>query len=372
MFVVALSFIITGKIYPGFGPKASIFINGNAMIKLEIIRSEQEWEALSEPWNQLLSTSITDVPFLRYEFLSTWWQHRGGGEWSADDKLYIITGRDAAGELVSALPLFTSKNHAGKPALIGLGSVEIADFLDLLALPEHLDAFLDAALAHLTGPDAPDWEIMELFNLLEESPSLLALKRASENHGLVFAQEQLQPAPNITLPDSFDTYMEGLDGRYRREMIRKMRNALRYFIPVTVSKVGPEDDLSAEMEGFFAMMREESEKDAFLSEAMVAQMQAIAQVGFENGWLDLRFMNVGREKAAGYFNFIYNNRVWVYNSSKAEKFASLSPGISLIGLLIEEAIEAGYSDFDLMRGDEGYKYQLGGVDRWVVKAVVSR
>ena len=83
-------------------------------------------------------------------------------------------------------------------------------------------------------------------------------------------------------------------------------------------------------------------------------------------------MNVGREKAAGYLNFTYNNRVWVYNSARASKFDSLSPGISLMGLLIEEAIEAGNTDFDLMRGDEGYKYQLGGVDRWVVKAVVSR
>ena len=32
-------------------------------------------------WNALLSESITDVPFLRYEYLSAWWSTRGGGEW---------------------------------------------------------------------------------------------------------------------------------------------------------------------------------------------------------------------------------------------------------------------------------------------------
>ena len=342
------------------------------MIELKIIQSEEAWHALSEPWNHLLAKSSMDVPFLRHEFLSAWWQHRGGGEWSAEDQLYIITGRDETGELAAALPLFLSKNHAGEPALIGLGSVEIADFLDLLALPEILDEFLNAALTHLTGPDAPAWRSLELFNLLEESPSLPALAAAAEKHGLSFAQERLQPSPFISLPDSFDAYLDRLDGRYRREMVRKMRNALRYFIPVTISKVGPGDDLSTEMEAFFAMMREEADKAAFLTEPMEAQMQAIARAAFDHGWLDLRFMNVGREKAAGYLNFTYNNRVWVYNSARASKFDSLSPGISLIGLLIEEAIEAGSTDFDLMRGDEGYKYQLGGVDRWVVKAVVSR
>jgi len=342
------------------------------MIELEIIRSESAWESLAEAWNALLAKSITDVPFLRHEYLSAWWQHRGGGEWSQEDEMYVIIGRDPSGAMVGALPLLTSKNHAGGSVLVLLGSVEISDFLDVLAPQAQLENFLDAALAHLSGPDAPAWETIELFNLLEESPSLPSLEAAASKHGLTFSQERLQPAPSITLPQDFDTYLKGLDGRYRREMVRKMRNALRYFIPVSITRVDDQDTLAEEMEDFFTMMREESDKDAFLTEAMAAQMQAIAQAGLENGWLDLRFMLVGREKAAGYLNFVYNDRVWVYNSARAEKFGSLSPGISLMGLLVEEAIEAGYQDFDLMRGDEDYKYQLGGVDRWVVKAEIKR
>lgn len=342
------------------------------MLNIEIIQSESAWDMLAESWNQLLSRSVTDVPFLRHEFLSAWWQHRGGGEWSEEAQLHVVLGRSPHGELAAALPLFKSKNHAGKPALILLGSVEIADFLDVLCPPDLLDEFLSAALDHLTGSDIPAWETLELFNLPEDSPTLAALSAAARARGLVFSQERLQPAPFIPLPDSFNDYMESLDGRYRREMLRKMRNALRYFIPVEVVRRGPQDDLAAEMEDFFAMMREEAEKDAFLSAPMTAQMQAIAAAAARHGWLDLRFMLVGKQKAAGYLNFIYNNRVWVYNSARAEKFDSLSPGIALMGLLIEEAVEAGYDEFDLMRGDEEYKYQLGGQDRWVVKAVVSR
>lgn len=342
------------------------------MQKIELIQTEAEWEGLSEAWNELLSKSITDVPFLRHEYQLAWWQHRGGGEWLEEDQLYIIVARDAAGDLVGALPLFTSKNHAGMPALRLIGGVEISDFLDVLAPAEKLENFLDAALAHLTGPDAPAWESLELCNLLEDSPSLPALKAAAEKHGLIFEQERQQPSPSISLPDDFETYMEGLDGRYRREMLRKMRNALRYFIPVKMTRVEEGDDLAAEMEDFFTMMREESHKDAFLTDTMVDQMQAIARAAFDHGWLDLRFLLVGREKGAGYFNFLYNNRVWVYNSARAEKFKGLSPGIALIGWLIEEAIEQGNEDFDLMRGDEEYKYHLGGKDRWVVKATISK
>ena len=292
------------------------------MFNIEIIQDETHWAELAEEWNQLLSHSSVDVPFLRYEYLSAWWQHRGGGEWDADS-IYILTARSQDGELVGVLPLFKSKNHAGTPALILMGSVEISDFLDVLCKPELLADFLDAALAHLKTEEG--WDTVELFNLLEDSPTLPVLQTAAEAHGFTYQQERLQPSPFVELPDDFDAYLESLDGRYRREMVRKMRNALGYFIPVTVTKVGEGDDLRAEVEDFFAMMREEPEKDAFLTPPMAEQMQALMAAAAENGWLDLRWLIVGRDKAAGYVNFQYNDRVWVYNSSRADKFSNLSP-----------------------------------------------
>jgi CelD/BcsL family acetyltransferase involved in cellulose biosynthesis len=207
---------------------------------------------------------------------------------------------------------------------------------------------------------------------LEDSPSLESLSATAEKNNLTLIQERLQPAPYIPLPEDFDTYLDSLDGRYRRELVRKIRNAQRYFIPVQIERVENQDDLAAAMEDFFIMMREESEKATFLTGAMESQMQAIVRTAAEHGWLDLSFLSVGRERAAGYLNFVYGKRVWVYNSARAEKFSSLSPGIAQIGLLIQQAIEDGMSAFDLMRGDEEYKYHLGGQDRWVVKATITR
>jgi len=36
---------------------------------------------LQSEWNELLAESVTHVPFLRFEYLRSWWQHLGGGEW---------------------------------------------------------------------------------------------------------------------------------------------------------------------------------------------------------------------------------------------------------------------------------------------------
>jgi CelD/BcsL family acetyltransferase involved in cellulose biosynthesis len=40
-------------------------------------------------------------------------------------------------------------------------------------------------------------------------------------------------------------------------------------------------------------------------------------------------------------------------------------------LLIQDAIEQGRTRVDFMRGDESYKYDLGGVDRHVYRVVLT-
>ncbi len=340
-------------------------------MQLEVLQTETQWFAIANEWNQLLEESIIHIPFLRHEYLVAWWQHRGGGEWP-ESSLYIITARDNNDKLLGAAPMFLSKNHAGEPTLFLIGSVEISDFLDIIVREDNLDTFLDAILKHLTGPNAPEWSSLELYNLLETSSTLSGIEKLTGKYGLMFQQERIQPAPIINLPNDFDEYLASLDKRYGRELQRKLRNAMGYFIPVEWYDVEDEASLENEINDFIRMMREEGEKDAFLTEEMVSQFHTIAQAALQAGWLKLSFLKVGKEKAAGYFNFDYNDRIWVYNSCLARKFGQLSPGIVLMGFLIQDSIEKNRKEFDLMRGDEEYKYHLGGQDRFIVHATIKR
>jgi CelD/BcsL family acetyltransferase involved in cellulose biosynthesis len=43
-----------------------------------------------------------------------------------------------------------------------------------------------------------------------------------------------------------------------------------------------------------------------------------------------------------------------------------------MGQVIQWACENGRPEFDFMRGDEEYKYRLGGVDRFVMRARVIK
>jgi CelD/BcsL family acetyltransferase involved in cellulose biosynthesis len=62
----------------------------------------------------------------------------------------------------------------------------------------------------------------------------------------------------------------------------------------------------------------------------------------------------------------------MYNSGYDTEYASMAIGLMSKALLIEEAITSGRTFVDFMRGDESYKYDLGGKDRKVVRLVLTR
>jgi hypothetical protein len=130
--------------------------------------------------------------------------------------------------------------------------------------------------------------------------------------------------------------------------------------------------LEAEVDAFLALMAEDPEKAAFLTPPMCEQMHLSCRAAFENGWLQLAFLEADGRKAGAYLNFDYLNRIWVYNSGFDRHFMDLSVGWVLLGHLLQWANENKRTEFDFMRGDEEYKYRFGGVDKFVVRAKVAR
>jgi CelD/BcsL family acetyltransferase involved in cellulose biosynthesis len=345
-------------------------------------RSFTGLEPLATEWNALLVESVTHVPFLRHEYLRTWWETRGGGEWP-DSELAVVVAHQG-GRLAGVAPLFAAKNREGDPALLLLGSIEISDYLDLIVHPTDLSVFISGLLDFLghygpaglsvAAPEAESkpWKILDWQNFPEGSPTLPVLKSAAEKRGWTFFKEQTYHAPSIPLAGDFETYLSGIDKKQRHEIRRKMRRAEESDRNVRWYLVSDGATLDAEVDAFLAMMAEEPEKTKFLTETMRRQMQLSCRAAFENGWLQLAFLEIDGQKAAGYLNFDYLNRIWVYNSGIDRRFLELSPGWVLLGYLLQWANENKRAEFDFMRGDEEYKYRFGGVDKFVVRAKVTR
>lgn len=326
---------------------------------------------LAPTWNALVQAGVTNAPFLRYEYLFTWWSTRGGGEWDQNAQLAVITAHEGQ-ELVGIAPLFLTTNHDGQTALMLLGSIEISDYLDLIVRPEQLQVFISGLMDWLRSDFPTAWQVLDLYNLPDSSPSLAAIEKSLAGTDWGYAQNIYQPSPFITLSGNFETYLNGIDKKQRHEIRRKIRRAEESNRGVRWYIVEDETKLDSEMDDFLGLMDHDSEKTAFLTTDMRLQMKKSAQAAFSAGYLQLAFLEVDGKKACGYLNFDYDRKIWVYNSGLDRQFMDLSVGWVLLGYLLEWANNHQHTEFDFLRGDEDYKYKFGGQKRHVMRVKISK
>ncbi len=322
----------------------------------------------AQEWNDLLSESISDTPFLRYEYQQAWWQHRGGGEWK-NAQLILVTAREN-GKLVGIAPLFVAE-YENQPALLLNGSIEISDYLDLIVRKEDHAIFLTGLLDFLASSLADSWSKLDWYNLPDDSPTLAALKAEGEKRGWAHLEEVYRPTPRIAFNGDFEAYLSGIDKKQRHELRRKMRRAEESG-RVKFTIVPKDADIEPELETFFHLMIQDSNKALFLKEVMRDQMSISLRAAHDYGYLWLAFLEVDGVRAAASLNFDYKGKLWGYNSGVSRDHMELSPGWVLMGLVFQWCCENGRYEFDFMRGDEDYKYRLGGVNRFVMRARLNR
>ena len=342
-------------------------------MEFQRITTLKAFDQLATEWNTLLTESITNVPFLRHEYLRGWWEKLGGGEWE-NAELAIITAKEDD-KLVGIAPLFsTSRSEEGGTgkSLMLLGSIEISDYLDVIVREENLTRFITGLFTFLENENQLDWNQLDWFNIPEDSKSIESIKNSAEVKGWTYKQENFRPAVAVKLAGDFDEYLAGIDKKQRHEIRRKMRRAAEFYIPTSWKILNDESQLEDGIDDFLKLMALEPEKAKFLTSEMQEQMKIVIREAWKAGWLQLSFLEVGEVKAASYLNFDYDGTIWVYNSGMDPRFNDLSPGWVLLGHLLMWANEQGRKVFDFMRGDENYKFKFGGVAQHVQRITISK
>lgn len=322
-------------------------------MRTELIVGESAFTELAAEWDELAGRGMTDTPFQTLAYQKSWWAHLK----PEGSTLVTIATRSDSGELLG-LGCFFNLNGS----LHFNGCVEETDYLDLICLPEQAESVWRATVSCLLSMNAPAWSTMDLCNVPEVSPTRIILHTLAGELALQWEENVQEVCPIIQLPTSFDAYLESLESKQRRELVRKLRRAEGSDVITTI--VNPEDDIRYEVESFLDLLQKSTfEKRDWLNEGRRAVFHDVAQAAHESGTLQLVFTAVEDRRAAALFNFDYKDRIWVYNSGlDPAAFASLSPGVVLTAKSIEFAIAQGCKEFDFLRGDEEYKYRFGAVD----------
>jgi CelD/BcsL family acetyltransferase involved in cellulose biosynthesis len=311
-------------------------------------------------WRELWERDPGASVFQRPEYLRAWLPEFGG-----DRRPLAVEVRD--GEALRGL---ANLSVDADGVLRFLGDKEVTDYFGPIAAPEDRDAVADAVIAHAARTEG--WTRAELLGLDSTTGWVEALERAAKSAGLSVEQRQHDVCPRVAIPGSYDDYLASIDSKLRHEIKRKARKLEREAGPFTI-RMGSAATLHDDMETFFELHRTSSgPKGHFLHWGMAGFFILLARAFEERGWLRLTMLDCGGRTLAAVLSFAARGTWSVYNSGYDHTMRDLAPGMVLMGETIRLACEEGAHTFDLLRGDEPYKYRFGAVDTPLIALDVTR
>jgi CelD/BcsL family acetyltransferase involved in cellulose biosynthesis len=303
-----------------------------------------------ERWNALLDRSCVPSVFLTWQWQTCWSRAFARGR-----SLELLAARDDAGELVGLLPLYddTGVRRA-------IGGIDVSDYLDLIAAAGTEAPVWEALLERRAAASAP-WELR---GIRAGSPTLEVLPRLATARGVTARTEREERCPVLVLPGSWDAYLEGLDGKNRHELRRKMRRLDREQPGTRVWSEATSSGWDAALTRFLALHRQSKVgKARFMDQAMEGFFREATAALAAAGWARLWFLESPGGVLATFLCVEYGGAVGLYNSGFDPAHARLAPGIVLLAHVIRDAIERQIAVFDFLRGEEPYKYAFGPTPR---------
>ncbi len=321
----------------------------------ELVTDPRAFEELREEWNELLQDSASDGFFLTWEWMHSWWKHLG-----ANRKLFIIAIR-AGARLVGLAPL--AIRGASPLAVPPLRCVELlgsgiagSDYLDLIAR-RGWEKECAAAFASRLGDEGT---LAVLNRLRTGSAFAQALVAELSAQGWRARESRSEVCPFVPRPPGgFAEYLASRGPEHRYAFRRKVQ-ALHKRHQVSFEAVREEKDRAAALDTLIELhARRWSRKgtsEAFNSRAMLAFHHEVTALALARGWLRLFVLRADGVPVAALYGFRYGRTFYFYQSGFDPIWGKQSVGLVTMGLAIESAFDEGVDEFDLLHGDEAYKF----------------
>ena len=317
------------------------------------------FQAVEQAWLDLLPESATNTVFVTPCWQEHWFKHFGG-----ERQMELLSVREGSGRLVGIAPLLL---NGSKLSLVG--NTEVCDYSDVVLSRDHSEGGLSAILDFLSPLR---WERLILHSLPSDSPTLAFLPEMARARGWSVQVTQEDVCPRVDLPDQWEAYLGRLTKKDRHELRRKFRR-LQTAVEVRFVRNGAGDDLSREMDDFFRLHRlSREDKAEFMTPPMEDFFRQTIGDLASRGTAGISFLDLDGVRAAAIIYFDYDGQRLLYNSGYDPAFSALSVGLLLKAQSLRDAIEAGMKRFDFLRGNEPYKYDLGGLDFPIYQCVVTR
>jgi CelD/BcsL family acetyltransferase involved in cellulose biosynthesis len=323
--------------------------------QVEVVRDVEGMLRLRPDWERLSAACPQPNAFSTFAWFWAWWNYVAPHQHWHPRRLHIlvICRNDTVTGIFPLMLRLTRRGPISLRKLEFIGGGDLAAYQSPV-YADDLQGQTQAVAVHLAAMRT-EWDFLELHNLRPEIGAVL--RRTFEQH----LNLQLVPAEECAyfpLPDSWDALLRSRSPLTRQTFFKKRNRLLRQQIRVRIIECpDSEPDLlerMIELEG----RKMVHGKPAFAQLARWPEFHAslLHELGGTN-WLGIAVMEKGSKLIAYVLFFRCGTGIGEHAKAYDAGFAKLSPGLLLLGELVDYACQRGHGEYDFLRGTQSHKME---------------
>ncbi len=347
-------------------------------MNLDVIDSFAAFEQLEAEWNAVYAAD----PEAQY-FLSWGWLRQLFADEAHNWCVLAVKRRQGASGYVAFFPLrrrvrFSKSAQRFYTEIQMAGSISWADYTGFICHPDH-----EAAIGEFGAwLKAAGWRQLTLKNFRASQPRLDALMSALEDTDFQRDDRErigevdkidLLLCPYVELADDFDAFLTEKLSSNSRQKVRRFLRKIDQSDELKFTEARPETvERDIEIIVNFWRKKWAERKGAELDELASKYRSILLQAWADNA-LFLPMLWRGSQPLGGLGSFIDKQKkaLMFFVAGRDESCNEPPPGLVLHAHSIRWAIANGLRTYDLLRGDEPYKYSFGASDRRIKYVVFS-
>jgi CelD/BcsL family acetyltransferase involved in cellulose biosynthesis len=326
----------------------------SSRLEVEVVRDLKQFDAMAPEWETLLNRWSTGSVFLSHAWFRSWWEMFGN-----EQELHLITVR-AGGELLAVAPMMRTRASIygfKADALHAIYNPHTPRY-DFIVAKNPDARVYEAIWAELVAHS--DCELIVLAQIPAESQTLSSMETLARRDGWRTGQWIAPASPYIRLGCDYDSFFNGLSDSCRFNLNKRYARLQRHG-PVDVEIVTERDRIDEAMRDGLrieAAAWKGARGTAMLSDPAVAEFYIrFAKREADLGELRLTFLRLGGKRIA--FNYLLESRSKLYavKIGYDPEYHAYSPGNMLLNLLLRDACGKGIEEYDLLGGDDEWKFE---------------
>jgi CelD/BcsL family acetyltransferase involved in cellulose biosynthesis len=320
-------------------------------LHIEVVEDDATFVRMGPVWNRLVDAAGIDHPFLRHEWVHTWWEC-----FEPAGQLHILVVKEGADPIAIAPLMFDHGRIYGCSVrrLRGIANVYTERF-DLILTRRAKEAC--RTIWQFLAAESSVWDVLELRQIPEGARAAEYLRFWAFEDKFLSGQWHSNDGPYISISQPWEVYTKTLSKKHLSNL-RGRAKGFHRIGEVRYEIVTGGEQLERTLEEAFLL-----EAAAWKGKAGTAIMNRPDRLAFyrtlltkaaKEGWLQLHFLTIERKRIAVQITLLIHNKLYILKSGYDPHYAPFAPALLLCELMVREAWKRKLAEVDF----------LGDAERW--------